>query len=266
MTLLGPSVTAAAVASAAASAAVAVLARGTFAPASTFWGDVVSRAPDGTGPRVALTFDDGPTPGSTEAVLDALAEAGVRAAFFVVGSNVERWPRILERIDREGHVVGNHTWEHSHYGVWRRDGYWRRELERTDDVIERVIGRRPALFRPPMGIKTWHVMRAARRAGQVVVTWNRRAFDGIDADPDSIVSRLAGPAGSGDLVLLHDGLEPHARRRDARATVATVRPLIAALRDKGLEPERLDALLGVRPYQDPAASAPQVPAATPVGR
>jgi peptidoglycan/xylan/chitin deacetylase (PgdA/CDA1 family) len=225
------------------------LAHGTFAPASSLWGPVVSRGTDRTRPHVALTFDDGPSPGSTERVLDVLGAANVRAAFFVVGRNAERWPRLVERIDAEGHLVGNHTWDHSHYGIFRRDEYWRRQVERTDRVIEQIIGKRPAMFRPPMGIKTWHVTGAARNARHAVVTWNRRGMDGVATDAEQIVARLAPPAKAGDVLLLHDGVEPNKPRRDTRATEAAVGPLVARLREKGLEPARLDAVLGIRAYQ-----------------
>ena len=225
-----------------------VVAHGTFSPAATLWGPVVSRSRERARPHVALTFDDGPTPGSTERVLDSLGAAGVRAAFFVVGRNAERWPRLVERMHAEGHVVGNHTWDHSHYGIFRRDEYWRRQVERTDRLIEQLIGHRPALFRPPMGLKTWHVTNAARWAGHAVVTWNRRAMDGYATSAEQIVGRLLPPSRAGDIVLLHDGLEPNARRRDTRATEAAVTPLVEGLRKKGLEPRRLDEMLGIRAY------------------
>lgn len=231
-------------------ASAGLLAHATFVPSSTLWGPVLSRAPGESGSRVALTFDDGPTPGSTERVLDALGEAGVRAAFFVVGRNVERWPDIIRRIDAEGHLVGNHTWDHSHYGIFGRDAYWRAQVEQTDRIIEQTIGRRLALFRPPMGMKTWHVTDAARRAGHTVVTWNRRAMDALaGTDAARIVSRLVPSSRPGDVLLLHDGLEPNALRRNTGATETAVRPLVAGLREKGLEPERLDVLLGIRGYQ-----------------
>ena len=226
-----------------------ILAHGTFAPAGRLWGPVVSRAREGASPHVALTFDDGPTPGSTERVLDVLGEMNVQAAFFVVGHNVERWPKILERLDAEGHLIGNHTWDHSHYGIFRRDNYWRRQVEQTDRIIEEIIRRRPATFRPPMGMKTWHVTDAARWAGHAVVTWSRRAMDGVATDAAQIVNRLVPTSTGGDILLLHDGVEPNSPRRDTRATEAAVRPLVAGLRDKGLEPQRLDALLGIKGYQ-----------------
>jgi peptidoglycan/xylan/chitin deacetylase (PgdA/CDA1 family) len=119
----------------------------------------------------------------------------------------------------------------------------------TDETVRQIIGRRPALFRPPMGIKTAHVTHAASALGHTVVTWTRRAFDGIGTTPDRIVRRLAPAAGGGDILLLHDGLEPNALRRDASATVAALRPLIARLRDRGLEPRPLDRMLALDAYQ-----------------
>src|SRR5689334_1642753 len=83
-------------------------AHGTFVPDSTFWGPVISRGSGDGPPQVALTFDDGPTEGSTERILDVLGELDVRATFFVIGRNVQRWPGLVERMDAEGHVVANH--------------------------------------------------------------------------------------------------------------------------------------------------------------
>src|SRR4051812_47783888 len=184
-----PHLTAATVAgaSAALSAGLGVLAFGTFVPQSRLWGRVVSRAgpvaADGRPAGVALTFDDGPTPGGTDRVLDVLRAEGVPAAFFVVGRNVDRWPDLARRMDAEGHVVANHTYDHSHYGICRAQWYWDRQVREADAAIERAIGRRPAMFRPPMGFKTGHVTRAARKRGLATVTWSRRAVDGVPTTP-----------------------------------------------------------------------------------
>ena len=223
-----------------------LLTHGTFAPRSTFWGPVISRAPGETG--VALTFDDGPTPGSTDRILDTLGELNVRAAFFVVGRNVRRWPKLVERMHAEGHLVGNHTLDHSHYGLFRRDGYWTRQVAETDEAVRQVIGVRPATFRPPMGIKTAHSARAAAAAGHTVVTWTRRAFDGVRTSSEKIVARLGPTAEGGDILLLHDGVEPNATR-DPSATVEAIRPLVERLRARGMNPRPLDEMLGVSAYQ-----------------
>jgi peptidoglycan/xylan/chitin deacetylase (PgdA/CDA1 family) len=219
----------------------------TIAPACAFWGPVVCRGPAGSN-RVALTFDDGPTPGSTERVLDALREGQAAATFFVVGSNVTKHPDLLRRIHREGHLIANHTLSHSHYGVMRTLPYWTREIRQTDDAIESIVGVRPALFRPPMGVKTWHTARAARELGHTVITWSRRAIDGIPTSAKRIVDRLAGAA-DGEILLLHDGVEPHALHRDRSATLAAIAPLIQKLRERGLTPVRLDELLSIDGYR-----------------
>lgn len=230
-----------------AAAAGAVVANGTFAPRSSFWGPVLSRAPLAGG--VALTFDDGPTPGASDRVLDALGELKVKAAFFVIGRSARRHPRLVERMHAEGHVVANHTLDHSHYGLLRRRRYWQSQVDETDRTIRDIIGVRPALFRPPMGIKTRHVTRAAAAAGHTVVTWTRRALDGVATSPRRIVERLGPTSEPGDILLLHDGVEPNARRRDPGVTVAALRPLVDQLRERGLEPRRLDVMLGIDAYQ-----------------
>jgi peptidoglycan/xylan/chitin deacetylase (PgdA/CDA1 family) len=240
-------------------ASAALLAHGTFAPRSTFWGPVISRAPQPCPPHVAITFDDGPAEGSTERILDVLGELNVPATFFVVGRNAERHPKLVERMHAEGHVVANHTWDHAHFALFRRDRYWRSQVARTDDVIENIIGCRPALFRPPMGIKTWHITAAAMGAGHSVVTWTRRALDGFATEAHRIVDRLVPTSRRGDILLLHDGAEPNVPRRDFRATEAALRPLIRGLRDRGLEPRRLDTLLGLRPYQERRGREQQLP-------
>jgi peptidoglycan/xylan/chitin deacetylase (PgdA/CDA1 family) len=235
----------------AACAAVGAAAYVTVAPTCSFWGPVIHRgdAARAAG-RYAMTFDDGPTDESTPRVLDALATLGVKATFFCIGSNARRHPGVVRRIYDEGHVVGNHTFDHSHFGVMRRQRYWDEQLRVTDELLAQIIGVKPALFRPPMGVRTWHVTRAVRRYGYTVVTWTRRALDGVPTTPERIVRRLAGPTAAGDILILHDGIEPNLRR-DPAASVAAVAPLVRALRERGLEPASIEALTGVRPYAAP---------------
>jgi peptidoglycan/xylan/chitin deacetylase (PgdA/CDA1 family) len=238
-----------------ATAGVAGITCASISPANQLWGRVLSSGPADRGPRYALTFDDGPTHDATDRILDTLGELGVPAAFFVVGMNVERCPDLLRRIHDEGHLVGNHTYHHSHYGMMRGPHYWDREVRRTDERIASIIGVRPATFRPPMGVKTPFIHRAARRAGQPIVTWNRRALDGVETTTERILDRLAPTTSPGDILLLHDGIEPN-RPRDTAPSVAAVRPLVARLRDRGLEPVRLDRLLGIPAYDDARAATP----------
>jgi peptidoglycan/xylan/chitin deacetylase (PgdA/CDA1 family) len=223
---------------------------GTFSPTSSFWGTVTWRAA-GAGNCVALTFDDGPTAGCSERVLDILDELQVPAAFFVIGASAARRPDIIRRIDAAGHLLGNHTYDHDHLGILRGPIYWNDQLRRTDEMLAGIIGRKPALFRPSMGFTTWPIHHAARRGEQAVVTWSIRGRDGLGGESSQILRRMVEPARGGDILMLHDGIDPHllgSRIPDRNATITALPRLIAALREKGLQIVRLDQLLGIDGY------------------
>ena len=218
-----------------------------LAPTNTLWGPVHYRGQVDGPPRYALTFDDGPTAGSTPAILDTLGELNVRATFFVIGRNTQRCPDLIARMHAEGHLVANHSLDHAHLSMFRGRRYWDHQLIETDRIIGQIIGVRPAMFRPPMGVKTGYVMGAAARRRQAVVTWSRRAVDGISTTTQRILNRLVPHTQAGDVLLLHDGVEPQSRR-DPSPTVAAVKPLVLGLRERGLEPAPLDAFLNLPAY------------------
>ena len=196
----------------------------------------------------ALTFDDGPLEGATERILDHLQTYGAPATFFVICRLAERWPGIVRRMHDEGHVVANHTYDHWRHAMWRGPWYWRKQIERTDGIIEQIIGRRPALFRPPLGVRTSVNMRVPRSTGHAFVMWTRRAMDGVRTTADRIEQRLLATASDGDVLLLHDGREP-ASRRDVTPTVVAVPRVIEAFARRGLKPIALHELLGLEPYR-----------------
>ena len=217
-----------------------------FAPASQLFFPVVSRGDGSLPDRVALTFDDGPGPG-TGPILDTLRDTGVQAAFFVIGANAERYPDLVRRMDKEGHIVANHTYDHRHWASLRTPGYWREQLLRTDQVIEGILGMRPAFFRPPLGRKSWWMTGPLRQSGHVAVCWTRRAFDGVPTTPEKILTRMVAPARAGEILVLHDGQEPD-RSRDPAPTIAALAPMVRGIRERGLEFERLDRLIGLNAY------------------
>lgn len=238
-------------------AGIGALTWASLSPKTGPWGPVYSRGPVGTSSCYALTFDDGPTRQSTSQILDIVGELGVHATFFVIGANARQCPDLVARMYSEGHIVANHSLDHAHLAMFRGRRYWNRQVRETDRIIEEIIGLRPAMFRPPMGIKTWYVMGAAARQGEAVITWSLRAMDGIKTTPERILGRLVPRTMAGDVVVLHDGVEPGSRR-DPMVTVEAVKPLISRLRDRGLEPAPLDHLLGLPAYA-PAATT-EVPA------
>ncbi|CAG0990502.1 Peptidoglycan-N-acetylglucosamine deacetylase [Phycisphaerales bacterium] len=227
-------------AAAAALGAGAVAAYALFWPRSTLLGPLVAHGPPDQ-PRIALTFDDGPWPGATDTVLSVLASFRVPAAFFVIGRYAQRHPALVRRAFDEGHLIGNHTFDHHRTGMFRARDYWNSQISRTQDVIRLITGQTPALFRPPMGFKSPITAQAARRHACRVVTWSWRGFDGSATTPDAIIAR-ARRCVPGDILLLHDGRDP-ASRRPIGATQAALPGLIESLLARGLQFERLDHLI-----------------------
>ncbi|HEY8665391.1 MAG TPA: polysaccharide deacetylase family protein [Tepidisphaeraceae bacterium] len=221
---------------------------GMFAPRSNLWGKVYYRGAADSAPRVALTFDDGPCPATTPAVLDALGELGAKGTFFVIGSQALAHPEIVARIAAEGHIVANHSFDHAYYGTMRRWRYWRPQIRRTADAIEQIIGRRSAMFRPPMGFKTPHVIRSARAEGHAVITWSRRAFDSVIGSRSWILGRLGSRTQAGEIVALHDGSDWRRERRKMGIIAEVVKPLVMQLRGRGLAIAPLDELLKLPAY------------------
>ncbi|MGH7245227.1 MAG: polysaccharide deacetylase family protein [Phycisphaerales bacterium] len=236
-------------------AAIAVLVHGTVVPQSRLLMPVLSRAANPALPRVALTFDDGPWPEATGAILDLLKANCIHAAFFVIGQNAVRWPDLVRRMHDEGHIVGNHTFDHHRFGSFRGLSYWRDQLARTDNAVSSIIGLRPALFRPPMGIKSPLLAAILRETAHTPVTWNRRGLDGVDAQPETIVRNVTQKLRAGDIMLLHDGRDS-ASRRDAQSTVAALPEVIRSTRARELEFVSLSDHLAVQPYRAAATRQP----------
>lgn len=154
-------------------------------------------------PMVALTFDDGPGPNYTPTALDALAEAGVPATFFMVGSNVEKHADLVrDRLD--GHEVGNHSWRHRDLATMDLAEI-RDDLTRTRDMIEDKLGRTPTLMRPPYGHIGGSTLLAADSLGYDVVLWDRPMRELLFHDDPAAQARdLIGSVRPGSIVLAHD--------------------------------------------------------------
>jgi peptidoglycan/xylan/chitin deacetylase (PgdA/CDA1 family) len=153
---------------------------------------------------VALTFDDGPDPRGTPAVLDGLAREGVRATFFVLGRHAERWPDLVRRAADEGHAVGNHGYFHRKLHL-RGPRYVREDLERGTEAIERAGAPRPRFFRAPHGFRSPWVSAIARALGQTTVGWSLGVWDSDRPGAEAIATRTVGGARPGAILLLHDG-------------------------------------------------------------
>lgn len=180
--------------------------------------------------RCALTFDDGPSQ-ATAAVLDILAAEGVPATFFVLGANVERHPRIVQRARDEGHAVGIHGMDHA-----KLAGAPPEAIERQVSGVTRVLaelGVTPAaVYRTPHGYKSPGVFEVARRHGLTLWAWSRGVWDTDRPDPAVLVRRATRLARSGMVLLLHDGRgeEP---QPDIQPMLAALPSIIRELKQRG---------------------------------
>lgn len=167
--------------------------------------DVVPRPPDCTAGTVSLTFDDGPSPDFTPAILATLRAWEARASFFVLGSKVEQHPELVRQMASEGHRVGNHSWSHPHLTTLTPDEVID-ELARTSAAIEAAIGEAPTTWRPPYEDWNDEVGAQAQNLGMKVVLWDY-ATDSNDwkgISPEHIASIVVDNAVDGSTILMHD--------------------------------------------------------------
>jgi peptidoglycan/xylan/chitin deacetylase (PgdA/CDA1 family) len=169
---------------------------------------------------VVLTFDDGPHPEGTPAVLDVLSRAGARATFFVVGEQVERRPGLVAEIDAAGHGVALHGYRHR-LQLRLTPAQIRDDLMRGRAAIEDAVGASPVWHRPPYGIYSPAGLRAARGAGLRPLLWSRWGKDWRKhTSPPRIAARVLSGIVPGDVILLHDAdfySARHSHRRTMRA-------------------------------------------------
>jgi len=152
---------------------------------------------------IALTFDDGPHPKYTDQILDILKEYGVKATFFAVGENAELYPEQLKRIADEGHEIGNHTYTHA--DLKRIGGAeLERELAETEQIVEKVTGRRPTVFRPPEGRCNETVVECANRRGYTTVLWTVDPRDWASPPAHDVATVILKNVKCGSVILCHD--------------------------------------------------------------
>jgi peptidoglycan-N-acetylglucosamine deacetylase len=184
-------------------AAAGIAAHGAWHRNSVVFGPVLTRLP-GDDPVVSLTFDDGPNPRATPAILEVLRREGVRATFFVLGRHAERWPELVRRAALDGHQLGNHGYFHRKLHR-RSPGYVRDDLTRGTEQILRASGVRPRHFRAPHGFRSPWVTPIAASLGQRTVGWSLGVWDSARPGANVIADRALAGMQAGSILLLHDG-------------------------------------------------------------
>ena len=188
---------------------------------------------DATEKKIALTFDDGPNEPYTSEILKVLKENDVRATFFMVGKNVEKYPDAARAVVAAGHAIGNHSYDH-HNLLTKTNAQVEAEIEKTQAAIETATGQKTTLFRPPYGDKNTLTIREARQLGYVTIEWSVSAEDWRKPGPEKIAQNVLAHLRNGDIILMHDG-DKWRHGSDRSQTVAALPLIISHLREAGFQ-------------------------------
>lgn len=192
--------------------------------------DKDSASIEGEAPRIAITFDDGPSANCTGRLLDGLKERGIKGTFFLIGKNVEENPELVKRLDEEGHLIGNHTY--SHVEITKlSDEDAKKEIMETDRVISAITGEHVEYMRPPFGL--WQD-KLEEELDVMPVMWSIDPLDWTTKNVEEIVNKVVTEAEDNDIILLHDCYD---------TSVEAALRIVDILKKKGFEFVTVDELL-----------------------
>ncbi len=158
-------------------------------------------APFQTSPgQIALTFDDGPHSVHTKNLLDGLEARGVKATFFLMGENIEGNEALVQRMQEEGHLIGNHSYRHIQLTKAGEEAVCN-AVEQTEEIIAEITGFRPEYLRPPYG--DWNDSLECQ-LDLIPVFWSLDSLDWKLKNTSQIVKKVTGNVQSGDIILMHD--------------------------------------------------------------
>ncbi|WP_042166495.1 polysaccharide deacetylase family protein [Paenibacillus gorillae] len=193
--------------------------------------------------KIALTFDDGPYPETTEPILDLLKEYDAKATFFVLGNRVRKYPDLLRREAQEGHEIANHTFNHIYFRGNTNLNTIEDEIVRTEELLVELTGKKPFLFRPPGGFYNDNTIQVAKKLGYQTVlwSWHQDTNDWRKPGVNNIVKKVLGNARNGDIVLLHDYTP------SSTQTVTALRTILPELKKRGFKIVTVSELINGEP-------------------
>jgi peptidoglycan-N-acetylglucosamine deacetylase len=191
--------------------------------------------------QVALTFDDGPDLEFTPQILDVLKKNHVRATFFLLGNRAKAHPEMVRRIFREGHQIGNHSYNHPVFPKIS-DLEFRRQVEQAESVLQSIIGYSPRFVRPPYGAVNEKQIKWLATQHYKVVNWNVDSLDWKGLKSDQVLKNVMQKARPGSIILQHCA---GGRGEDLSGTVKALPKIIEKLRGEGVEFVTVSELLRI---------------------
>ncbi|MDM5154511.1 polysaccharide deacetylase family protein [Bacillus sp. DX1.1] len=152
--------------------------------------------------EVALTFDDGPDLVYTPQILDKLSKHGVKGTFFLLGENAEKYPEVVKRIVKEGHIVGNHTYSHPNLAKVSDEEY-RDQILKTEEILRRLTGYDAKFIRPPYGSINENQLKWATEQNFMMIQWSVDTVDWKGLSAEKITNTVLGNTFPGSILLQH---------------------------------------------------------------
>jgi peptidoglycan/xylan/chitin deacetylase (PgdA/CDA1 family) len=193
--------------------------------------------------KVALTFDDGPDDYYTVKILDILKREKVPATFFIMGRNAIKYPIVLKRIAKEGHLIGNHSWDHPDFRkISPKQIKW--EIKNTERFIHHHTGVQPSLFRPPFGEVSEELKNYIAKSHYTIINWNVDTKDWTERPASKIMTEVREHVSPGAIILLHSA----GGGQSLQGTVDALPQIIRYLRQNDYEIITIDKLLNIPSY------------------
>lgn len=184
------------------------------------------------GPRtaqIALTFDDAPDPRFTPYILDILKKNHIKATFFVIGDKAKRYPKLVKRMVNEGHIVGNHSFNHPNFNKISL-GQFQQQIIKTGLAIQKSIGYTPLLIRPPYGEIRESQLQWLQQNGYTVVNWNVDSNDWRGLSKTQVYYNVVSATRPGSIILMHAG---GGTASNLKGTLKSLPSIIKSLQQKG---------------------------------
>ena len=220
-----------------------VLAAGIKNIRSQFFGKVFFRISKKSN-RIALTFDDGPDPNLTPDILNTLKKHNIKATFFVIANQAEQYVDIVKQCFDQGHTIACHDLNHSVFSNFRTTKPLLRDIGKAQHIIERIIGKKPLLYRPPVGLMNPHIPKVLNKLNMHCIGWSKSAKEAGNRRLSKInqINTLAGP---GEVILLHDTLHNPEYKQEI---LNQIEKLCRSIKDQNLKAVSIDELFDIQAY------------------
>jgi peptidoglycan-N-acetylglucosamine deacetylase len=190
--------------------------------------------------KIALTFDDGPDRTVTPIILDILNKHQIRATFFCIGQKAEACPELIQRLDREGHSIGSHSYSHHFFFDLLSSKKMSVELQKTEDIIHKILNKMITMFRPPYGVTNPPLAKALKRQKYQVIGWSLRSMDTAIKNEEQLLESVQKNLRGGDIILFHD---------TQKITAQVLEKFIIFAEENNYSFEPVEKLLGIEPYE-----------------